>query len=188
MSKAKIGDVATIAGPDGSPLNGVWKVLAVTNSMFKMENVETKRSETVHSSRLLTVNGRETGALERAEKNTHVTKTSLKTKEKPVKAKKKITKKKTQNTKSKSEKINIKDLTKDGSEIWERRVEGFDHKDYVVKAYYLVSQNKKVYRCFNTYNGSLGKNSGGGIPDRTFDIKNYEKWTAKAKQKGYKKR
>lgn len=195
----KKGDKVIVADYDTKPNmhdNGdTWQVISVNGNKLTIIPVDgdENNKQIVHVSRVLKRNGKNTDAMEVAEKQSNASTTYKPVKESKMAEPKTKKIKMTKNTKSKKEEpiaLNLKELTKDGSELYSMRINGFDHEDIEVIGFYMISPDKKSYKCFNTYNGSLGRRSGKSLPRKKYFLskpKAYDKLLAKLAKRGYKK-
>lgn len=172
----KKNDVVTVAGPEGTPLKNKdtdkWSVIEVSGNKVVATPVggTDKEKKTFHCSRILECNGAKTDAIAIAEKQSSIQTKQESNKEDGLNV---------EQTDTQTPKLDISTLSKDGSELYSKKTSGFDHADYEVVSYCLIAPDKKSYKNFNLYNGSLGKDGGTIISKHKYDIKD--------KKNGYKK-
>ena len=164
-------DTIVLADQAGKPLkhdNGEeWVVLAVDGNKVVVISPNSPDKHVFHKSRILIHNGKQTDALTIAKKQSSLTnklKPSIHTKSSMEKTIKRPSDKKGQPVQ-----LDLKEITADGSELYNKNISGFDHPDIMVMSYCLVSSDKKTYKCFQTYNGSLGRKSGKSIPKKKME-------------------
>lgn len=166
-------DTIILADPEGKPLKNEfgeeWIVLDIDGNKIIAAPPNTKDRHIFHKSRVLFHNGKQTDALSVAKKQSLLTnklKPNMSTKS-PIKK----TIKRPSDKKGQPIPLDLKELTYDGGELYSKNITGFDHPDIVVISHCLVSADKKTYKCFQTYNGSLGRKSGKSIPKKRYDIR-----------------
>lgn len=166
-------DTIILADPEGKPLKNElgeeWIVLDIDGNKIIAAPPNSKDKQVFHKSRILFHNGKQTDAMSIARKQTLLTsklKPSMSTKS-PIKK----TIKRPSDKKGQPIHLDLNDLITDGSELYSKNISGFDHPDINVVSYYLISSDKKTYKCFQTYNGSLGRKSGKSVPKKRYDIK-----------------
>lgn len=179
-------DIIAVVDSNGEETEEKWEVLVVSGNKVTAkpsgENGE-KNKKTFHCSRVTKCNNKTTNAFDIAARQT-----SLNSKHK-VKKGKNVKQMSTKTSKQSGTKLDLKDLTKDGSELWVKKSDGSGHNSEV-KSYTLISANKKSFITFQLYNGSLGKNSGTYLKKKPYKIKGkngYEKKIKNLKKKNYKK-
>lgn len=186
-------DTVVLADPTGNPLKHTegeeWVVVDVDGNKIVAVPPNSTDKHVFHKSRVLIHNGKSTDALSVAQKQSLLT-----NKLKPNMNNKgvlKKTMKRPSDKKGQPIPLDLKELVSDGSELYNKNISGFDHPDIKVISYCLISSDKKSYRCFQTYNGSLGRKSGKSIPKKRYDIKERDGGYAKfveelLDKKGYK--
>jgi len=163
--------------------NTIYEVIGKVRSKLNLVNVDTGKSHEVHRSRIARI-------LDDECKEVQVD--GKKKKEAPE-APKVQKEKKEKKVKKEIEKVNFADLNSKGYQVWSMPVKftnkGKDVKDVNVEAHCVIAPDKKSFRVFNTYNGSLGKKSTGklGVEFQIKDEKAYEKKVKSLESKGYKK-
>jgi len=189
-------DRVVLANQFGKPISHEggthWIVSSIdSNKLTVHPENNTKDKQVFHKSRVLECNDNATNSISMADKQSSITDKFKPTKETAKMAK--HLKQKPAKTDKKLElvSLNLNDLMSDGSELYSRNISGFDHKEIKVVGYCLIAADHKSYRCFNTYNGSLGKKSGKSVPKKRYDIKErdggYTKFVNELIKKGYNK-
>lgn len=188
-------DKVVLANQFGKPINhgnGThWIVVSIdSNKLTVHPENNTKEKQVFHKSRVIECNNNQIDAVNIADKQSSITDKFKPTKE-TTKMAKHLKQKPAKTEKTELVSLNLKELVNDNSELYYRPIGGFDHKDIKVIGYCLIAPDKKSYKCFNTYNGSLGKKSGKSIPKKRYDIKErdggYTKFVNELLKKGYSK-
>jgi len=188
--KLKKQDIISVADSSGKKSQEKWQITDVTGARVIAIPVDgdEKNKRTFHCSRVMECNGKDTGALETAEKQTNINSKFKAVKE--TKSAKKIEDKTTKTTTKNPIKLDLNALTSDGSELYAKTVDGFNH-NVIVMSYCLIAADKKSYKYFNLYDGSLGKNGGNSISKKGYPIKDrkngYKKLLNSLKKKQYSK-
>jgi hypothetical protein len=167
----------------------IYEVTGKVRSVIELINVETGIPHRVHKSRIAKVllDGDKAEELEEVQKAMEANPGTKKA------AKKKAAKK------PKVEKVDFKELIKEGYEVWSKNVEFPDKEGKQIdgvkcESHCVFAPDKTSYRVFNTYNGSLGKNPKKreknplGVPYQIADEKKLDKKLKDLDKKGYKKR
>jgi hypothetical protein len=81
--------------------------------------------------------------------------------------------------------MKLSDLKHQG-ELWSKKVK-FDHGDIKAEAHVLISNDKKQFQVFNTYNGMFGRRGKAGKIYELSDSKSYDRKIAQLQKQGYKK-
>jgi hypothetical protein len=185
---AKKGDKILTFACDGELCDTVYEVTGKSRSVIVLVEVKTGKPHRVHKSRVAKIIQPE--GMKEVQEVMEATKDA--TKEKKAKRAAK--------PKEKPERVNFKEFTDAGCEVWSKKVE-FGDKDgkpidnVTAEAHCVIAADKKSYRVFNTFNGSLGKQAKKkrdkaplGVEYKLADDKAYEKKTKDLKKKGYKRR
>lgn len=187
---AKKGDQIQIFTCDEKLDPILYEVMGKSRSVLVLEEVETRKPFRVHKSRVAKILQPE-GMKEVQEVMDDVATTEEKKVTKPKRAVK---------PKEKPERVNFRELQNQGAEVWSKLVD-FGDKDgkaiegVKAEAHCVIAADKKTFRVFNTFNGSLGKSSKKkrekaplGVEYNLKDEKAHEKKVKDLQKKGYKRR
>lgn len=145
-----------LIGPDGKPTKKVYKLLEIVSGEAKVQDIRTGQVLKIHESRLI----KESKMALKCDKcgNEFSSKSGLT-----------LHKKKCGGVQKPKQAAKPKDDTRfdaiafakeNGSELWTKSVK-FDHRNIKVVGHQVLDEKSGFYFSFNTYNGSLGKNSKG---------------------------
>ena len=171
VSKVLIEDVVRIMSADGKLSDQTYVVTGFSDEIIELRNTDTGDEHGVHRTRVAEV-------LRGGEVIT-VTDDSD---DEDIKKKAKAKVKSKTKTKKKREKLDVKAMAVDG-DIWSKE-SSFPHADTKVIAYCQFLADGSGFRCFNTYNGCLGKKQE-TIKTYGFDTITAEDKQKKLTKKGY---
>ena len=185
---AKKGDKIQVIGCDEKPDPEIYEVTGKSRSVLVLINVQTGKPHRVHKSRVSKIIQPD-DMKEVQEVMTEAT------------VEKKATKpKRAAKPKDKPERVNFREFQEAGSEVWSKLVDFGDKEGKAIEgvkaeAHCVIAADKKTYRVFNTFNGSLGKSSKKkrekaplGVEYKLADEKAHEKKQKDLQKKGYKRR
>lgn len=194
--RVKENDRIKITKGDGSVDGSVYKVVGRKMAIIVLEDEATGKPHRVHKSRIHEI--LEEGTMNTLDSADVVAEETKPAEPQAAETKKAKKPKKAPKTAKKPEKVVFKEFVRQGFEVWSKRCkfpgkDGEDQESIKVESHCLIAPDKKSFRTFNTYNGTMGKRNSKkkhpeGVSYPLADEAAYEKKAKALKKGGYKRR
>ena len=170
----KVGLTCKISDNESGEVTGdIWSIDTVDDEEIEVTNTESGETDKVHPSRIAIVINDEENEIPNPDFKSEMDEDDEKA-TKPKKPKK---------DKQEATPVNFATLSKEG-EVWSKEMP-FDHEGMTTQSHCIIAKDGGSFRCFNTYNGSLGKNNKVGTSYVISDDKALTRKRKQLQKQGY---